>query len=317
MDQKRLNPDSKIFIAGHRGLVGSAICRNLEAKGYANLITRSRDQLNLLSQHEVDQFFASEKPEFVVLAAAKVGGIHANRTYQAEFLYENMMIAANVIHSAFIHDTEKLLFLGSSCIYPRLAEQPLKEESLLTGSLEPTNEGYAIAKIAGLKLCENIQKQYGRRFISAMPTNLFGPFDNYHPEHAHVIPMLLRRFHQAKIDDAPEVTVWGSGTPRREFLHVDDLAEGLFVLLDQYEEAQTINIGTGQDLTIKELAESMKNVTGYSGKIVWDTSKPDGTPRKLLDVSRIEKLGWKPRYTFEEGLRHAYEWAVENNAFAS
>lgn len=296
-------------------MVGSTIVRILESRGFRNILAPTRDQLNLLNQEQVVEFFMSEKPEYVFLAAAKVGGIHANNTYPADFLYENIMMEANVLHSAAEFEVEKLLFLGSSCIYPKLAPQPLKEESLLTGPLEPTNEAYAIAKIAGLKLCEYYQQQYKKRFISAMPTNLYGVNDNFHPENSHVIPGMMRRFHEAKVRNDSHVTVWGTGTPKREFLNVDDLAEALILLMERYEDPTTINVGTGTDITIRELSEIMKKVVGFKGEIKFDTSKPDGTPRKVLDVSRITKLGWKPKIELETGLAATYRWALENKKF--
>ena len=301
-------------MAGHRGLVGSAIVRRLTAEGFDNLVIRSRSELNLIDQSAVHAFFESEKIEYVFLAAATVGGILANSSRQADFLYDNLMIAANVIHAAAKSGVDKLLFLGSSCIYPKHAPQPMKEEHLLTGPLEPTNEGYAIAKIAGLKLCEKYNQQYSRRFISAMPTNLYGPNDNFHPEGSHVIPGMMRRFYEAKSRGDELVTVWGSGTPRREFLHVDDLASGLMTLMVKYEESQTINVGSGQEVTIRELAGLMKEVVGFEGGIEFDTSKPDGTPRKLLDSSRLEALGWKPEVELREGLASTYAWAVSEGA---
>jgi GDP-L-fucose synthase len=310
-----LTPKSRIFVAGHRGLVGSAIVRRLESKGFSNLVLQSRQELDLTDQAAVNSFFKSGSIEYVFLAAAKVGGIHANNTFQADFLYENLAIATNVIHAAAAHGSKKLLFLGSSCIYPKLAPQPIQEASLLTGPLEPTNEGYAIAKIAGLKLCEMYQRQYGKRFISAMPTNLYGPGDNFHPENSHVIPGMMRRFHMAKINELPQVSIWGTGTPRREFLHVDDLADALVKLMCEYEDSKTINVGTGQDYAIFELAQLMKEVTGFKGEITLDRSKPDGTPRKVLDVSRIHSLGWKHTYTLSDGLKSTYKWALENRAF--
>lgn len=309
---KKFDQNSKVFVAGARGMVGSAFVRKLETNGYRNLLTPSHKELDLTNQREVQRFFQTEKPEFVFVAAAKVGGIYYNSTYIADFLYENIMIEANILHSALENDTEKLLFLGSSCIYPKMAPQPMHEDSLLTGPLEPTNEGYALAKIVGLKYCEYIQRQYNRRFISAMPTNLYGTNDNFHPDHSHVIPGLVRRFHEVKKAGAPTVTVWGTGKPLREFLNVDDLADALYVLMHDYEDPQTINIGTGQELTIKELAYLIKEVVGYRGDIVFDTSKPDGTPRKLLDVSRINKLGWKAKIPLKEGLQKAYQWAIDN-----
>ncbi len=309
-----LHSKSKIFVAGHRGMVGSAIVRRLKAEGYSEVVTRARAELDLLDQSSVNKFFRDQRIDAVFLAAAKVGGIHANNTQQADFLYQNLMIAGNTIHAAAENGVKKLLFLGSSCIYPKMAPQPLQESSLLTGALEPTNEGYAIAKIAGLKLCQMYRRQYGKNFISAMPTNLYGPGDNFHPLNSHVVPGMMRRFHEAKQKGLSEVTVWGSGTPMREFLHVDDLAQGLVLLMRNYESEETINIGTGEDCTIRELAEMMKEVVGYSGRIAFDTSKPDGTPRKILDVSRIRALGWKHSYSLREGLQNAYHWALENRA---
>lgn len=307
--------DSRIMVAGHRGLVGSALVRKLKAEGYTNLILKPRQELDLFNQVAVDTFFKKEKPEFVFLAAARAGGIGANSAFQADFLYENLMIACNVIHAAAQNDTQKLLFLGSSCIYPKMAPQPIKEESLLTSALEPTNEGYAIAKIAGLKLCEMYRRQYGKNFISAMPTNLYGPGDNFHPEHSHVIPGMMRRFHEAASNGSAEVTVWGTGTPRREFLFVDDLAEALVLLMQKYEDTRTINVGTGEDLTIKELSDLMSDVVGFKGRIKLDPSKPDGTPRKVMDVSRMRSLGWSPRVSLRDGLRLTHEWATKNGKF--
>jgi GDP-L-fucose synthase len=309
-----LKQDSRVFVAGHRGLVGSAIVRRLEREGYADLVTASRSELDLIDQQAVASFFAAEKIDYVFLAAATVGGILANSRRQADFLYDNLMIAANVIHAASQSGVEKLLFLGSSCIYPKHAPQPMKEEHLLTGTLEPTNEGYAIAKIAGLKLCEKYAEQYGNRFISAMPTNLYGPNDNFHPEGSHVIPGMMRRFHEAKLSGAREVVVWGTGTPRREFLHVDDLADALLVLMKKYEQPQTINVGSGQEVAIRELADLMKTTTGFNGEIVFDDSKPDGTPRKRLDTSRLASLGWSPSITLTAGLASTYDWAVREGA---
>ncbi len=310
-----MEKDSRIFIAGHRGLVGSAVVRNLRTKGYTDLLCRTRDQLDLLNQRQVNAFFAENKIDYVIVAAAKVGGIMFNKTHQADFLYENMMISANTIHAAAEYGVKKLLYLGSSCIYPRMAPQPLKEEYLLSGPLEPTNEGYALAKIAGLKLCEKFNQQYGKCFISAMPTNLYGPGDNYHPDYSHVIPGMMRRFHEAKLQGDPEVTVWGTGKPKREFMHVDDLAEALWVLMERYDDPHVINVGTGSDCSIYDLAELMKETVGYPGEIVLDTSKPDGTPRKVLDVSQMHSLGWEPRYRLGEGLQQTYRWAVENRVF--
>jgi GDP-L-fucose synthase len=307
-----MNKTSRIFVAGHRGLAGSAIVRHLESRGHTAIVTRTRADLDLLNQAAVDRFFSENAIDYVFLAAARVGGIHANATQQADFLYENLMIAANVIKSSADHGVEKLLFLGSSCIYPKHAPQPMREEHLLTGPLESTNEGYAIAKIAGLKLCEMYQRQYGKRFISAMPTNLFGINDNFHPENSHVIPGMMRRFHEAKQNGAKEVVVWGSGTPRREFLFADDLAEAAIELMNRYEGAETVNVGTGSDITIRELAETMQRVIGFEGELRFDTSKPDGTPRKLLDTTKINAMGWRPRHAFEDALRETYDWARQH-----
>ena len=299
--------NQKIYIAGHGGMVGSAIRRNLESKGYNNLIVRNSKELDLRNQQAVLDFFEKERPEFVFLAAAKVGGIVANNTFRAEFLYDNLVIESNIIHSAWKNGVEKLLFLGSSCIYPKLAPQPIKEEYLLTGLLEDSNEPYAIAKIAGIKLCEAYRDQYGANFISVMPTNLYGKGDNYHPTNSHVLPGLIRRFHEARENDAAEVIVWGTGTPKREFLYADDLAEACFFLMQQYNKRELINIGTGEDLSIAELAELIKNTTGYKGKIVFDKTKPDGTPRKLMDVSKLHSLGWHHSVSLKEGIKSAYE----------
>lgn len=296
----------KIYIAGHRGMVGSAIVRRLQKDGFNNIVTRTSKEVDLKEQSAVREFFQSEKPDVVVLAAAKVGGIHANNVYRAQFLYENLMIESNVIHSAHESGTKKLLFLGSSCIYPKLAPQPLKEESLLSGFLEQTNEPYAIAKIAGIKLAESYRRQYGSNFISAMPTNLYGPNDNYDLNNSHVLPALIRKFHTAKVTNTPSVEVWGTGSPMREFLHVDDLADACFFLLQNYDEEMFVNIGTGVDLTIKELAEMIKDIVGYSGELKWNTEKPDGTPRKLMDVSRLHNLGWKHRIGLREGITAVY-----------
>ncbi|MBK7384702.1 MAG: GDP-L-fucose synthase [Flavobacteriales bacterium] len=296
----------KIYIAGHRGMVGSAIVRRLQKDGFTNIITRTSKELDLKEQVAVRDFFKSEKPDVVVLAAAKVGGIHANNVYRAQFLYENLMIESNVIHSAYENGVKKLLFLGSSCIYPKLAPQPLKEESLLTGLLEQTNEPYAIAKIAGIKLAESYRRQYGANFISAMPTNLYGPNDNYDLNNSHVLPALIRKFHTAKISGAAQVEVWGTGSPMREFLHVDDLADACFFLLQNYDEEMFVNIGTGEDLTIKALAEMIKEIVGYTGELKWNTDKPDGTPRNLMDVSRLHNLGWKHRIGLREGIAAVY-----------
>jgi GDP-L-fucose synthase len=298
---------SKItFVAGHKGMVGSAIVRALKDRGASNIVTRTSKELDLRNRTEVDQFFEQEKPELVYLAAAKVGGIHANTTYPADFLVDNILMTTNVIDAAHKHGVEKLLFLGSSCIYPRLASQPISEEALLTGPLEPTNEAYALAKIAGLKMCDAFRKQHGCNFISAMPTNLYGPGDNYHPENSHVLPALIRRFHEAVRDGKKEVVCWGSGSPKREFLHVDDLAKGLLHLMDHHNSEGWINIGTGEDLTIKELALTIADVVGYQGDVIWDTSKPDGTPRKLLNLDRINEMGWKASITLRQGIESVY-----------
>ena len=307
--------NAPVFIAGHRGLVGSAINRHLSALGFRNLITRSRQELDLTNQAATRAFFEKERPRYVFLAAAKVGGIKANNDFKARFLLDNLAIQNNVIQSALDAGTEKLLFLGSSCIYPKLAPQPLKEEYLLTGSLEPTNEAYALAKIAGLKLCQYLNEQQGKRFISAMPTNLYGPGDNFHPDLSHVIPGMMVKFQRAKESHATNVELWGTGTPRREFLHSDDLAEALVHLMDRYEDAQTINVGCGVDISIKELALLMAEVVGYKGELRFNPAYPDGTPRKLLDTSRINALGWKPRIALKAGLVEMYRWARENQAF--
>jgi len=299
--------ESKIYIAGHTGMVGSAILRNLKSLGYSNLITRASKELDLRIQQDTEDFIATEKPDYIFLAAAKVGGIIANDTYRADFIYENMAIEMNVIHAAYKNNVKKLMFLGSSCIYPKLAPQPLKEEYLLTGPLETTNEPYAIAKIAGIKLCEAYWDQYGSKFISVMPANLYGKNDNYHPRNSHVLPALIRRFHEAKEAGKSQVVVWGSGSPKREFLFADDLADACVFLMKNYAEKGLINIGSGTDLSIKELAFIIKEVTGFTGEIVFDTSKPDGTPRKLLDVSKLRELGWKYKTTLEEGIRIAYD----------
>ncbi|WP_313515795.1 GDP-L-fucose synthase [Pseudomonas sp.] len=311
----------RIFVAGHRGMVGSAIVRLLRQQGDVEIVTRGRDELDLVDQAAVQAFFAAENIDQVYLASAKVGGIHANNTYPAEFIYQNLMIEANIIHAAHANGVQKLLFLGSSCIYPKHAEQPMKEEALLTGVLEATNEPYAIAKIAGIKLCESYNRQYGRDYRSVMPTNLYGPHDNYHPENSHVIPALLRRFHEATLRGDEEVLIWGSGTPMREFLHVDDMAAASVHVMNLDEatyQANTqpmlshINVGTGQDCTIRELAETLVKVTEFQGRLAFDASKPDGTPRKLMDVSRLEALGWKSKIGLEEGLQDAYRWFVEH-----
>ena len=303
-----MNKQAKIYIAGHRGLVGSALVRKFQELGYDNLILKTRSELNLLNQQEVADFFAVEKPEYVFLAAAKVGGIGANSTYPADFVYENMMIQTNIIHSAYKNNTKKLLFLGSSCIYPKMAEQPIKEESLLTGELEPTNDAYAIAKIAGIKMCQAYNKQYGTNYISVMPTNLYGPNDNFDLEKSHVFPALIRKFHEAKINKEAEVVVWGTGTPIREFLYVDDLAEACIYLMDNYNDDKIVNIGTGVGVTIRELAESIAKVVGYEGKLVFDTSKPDGTPIKINDVSYLNSLGWQAKTDLLSGIEKTYNW---------
>lgn len=302
-----MEQNHKIYIAGHAGMVGSAIRRNLEAKGYNNLVLRSSKELDLRNQQAVADFFDKERPDYVFLAAARVGGIFANNTFRAAFIYDNLMIESNIIHSAWKSGVKKLLFLGSSCIYPKMAPQPLKEEYLLTGLLESTNEPYAIAKIAGIKLCEAYRDEYGADFISVMPTNMYGKGDNYHPNNSHVLPGLIRRFHEAKENNAAEVVVWGTGTPKREFLYADDLAEACFFLMQQYSQRGLLNIGTGEDLTIAELAELIKEVTGFKGRITFDKTKPDGTPRKLMDVSRLHALGWHHRISLPDGIRMAYK----------
>ncbi len=294
---------AKIYIAGHRGMVGSGLERKLRKEGYNNIVTRTSAELDLRNQQAVNEFFEKEKPTYVILAAAKVGGIHANNTYRAEFIYDNLMIEANTIHAAYLNKVTKLLFLGSSCIYPKMAPQPLKEEYLLSGYLEPTNQPYAIAKIAGIEMCDSYRAQYGCNFISAMPTNLYGTNDNYHPENSHVLPALIRRFVLAKKNNEPTVTIWGSGTPRREFLHVDDLAEACFYLLENYNEQGLVNIGSGIDVSIKELAELITVEIGYKGEIVFDKTKPDGTPRKLMDTSKINDFGWTASIGIKEGIK--------------
>jgi GDP-L-fucose synthase len=317
------NKDARIFVAGHRGMVGSALVRRLRQSGYTSLILGGREELDLTSQSAVLNFFTENEINQVYLAAAKVGGIHANNTYPAEFIYENLIIECNIIHAAHLSGVNKLLFLGSSCIYPKLAEQPMREEALLTGTLEPTNEPYAIAKIAGIKLCESYNRQYGRDYRSVMPTNLYGPGDNFHAENSHVVPALLRRFHDAAQRGDEEVVVWGSGTPMREFLHVDDMAAACVHVMEldkNLYQSHTrpmlshINVGTGVDCTIRELAETVAKVTGFKGQLKFDATKPDGTPRKLLDVSRLKKLGWEAGISLEEGLRHSYAWFLENQA---
>ena len=302
-----MQKESKIYVAGHRGMVGSAIVRKLKAEGYENIITRSSKELDLRNQLAVSNFFTEEKPEYVFLAAAKVGGIVANNTYRAEFLYDNLQLQNNVIHYSYVNGVKKLMFLGSSCIYPKLAPQPLKEDYLLTGVLEPTNEPYAIAKIAGIKMCESYRAQYGCNFISVMPTNLYGYNDNYHPQNSHVLPALIRKFHEAKVEGKSEVEIWGTGSPLREFLFSDDLADACFFLMQNYDEAQFINIGVGHDISIKDLALLIKRIIGYEGELKFNTTKPDGTPRKLMDVSRLHALGWKHKIELAEGIEIAYE----------
>ena len=301
-----MQPHHKIYIAGHNGMVGSAIVRKLKAEGFENLVLRSSKELDLRDQSAVNAFFEAEKPDYVFLAAAKVGGIVANNTYRADFLYDNLMIEANVIHAAYVHKVTKLLFLGSSCIYPKFAPQPMKEEDLLTGILEPTNEPYAIAKIAGIKLCENYRRQYGCDFISAMPTNLYGPGDNYDLQNSHVIPALIRKFHEAKVSGAKEVVVWGTGAPLREFMHVDDLANACYFLMLNYSDEQFVNIGSGQEVSIKELAEMIKDIVGFEGALVFDTSKPDGTPRKLMDSGKLMGMGYVNQIDLNSGLQEVY-----------
>lgn len=307
-----MEKNAKIYVAGHRGMVGSAIVRELQRQGYTNIITRTHSELDLCRQEQVEAFFAKEKPEYVFLAAAKVGGIIANHTALADFMYDNMMLEMNVINAAWRNGCKKLEFLGSSCIYPRMAPQPMPESCLLTSSLEPTNEAYALAKISGLKYCEYLNRQYGTDFISVMPTNLYGPNDNYHPTHSHVLPALIRRFHEAKEAGTESVTCWGDGTPLREFLYVDDLANLCVFLMNNYSGNETVNAGTGKEVTIKELTEIVARVVGYEGKIEWDNTKPNGTPRKLLDVSKAEKLGWKYRTELEDGIRLSYEDFLNN-----
>ena len=304
--------NSKIYVAGHDGLVGSAIMRKLKSEGYKNIVTRTFKELDLRRQEDVEKFFEEEKPEYVFLAAAKVGGINANNVYSAEFIYDNLMIETNVINSAYENDVKKLLFLGSSCIYPKHAPQPMKEKHLLTGKLEPTNEAYAIAKITGIKMCYHYNKQYGTNYISVMPTNLYGPHDNFDLETSHVLPALIRKFHEAKINDEDSVTIWGTGSPKREFLYVEDLADAVVYLMNNYEDNQFVNIGVGKDISILELAELIKDVVGFEGEIVKDTSKPDGTPRKLLDVSKLHATGWKHSVGLREGIEKTYEWFEKN-----
>ena len=309
-----LDRTKKIYVAGHRGLVGSALVRKLKSEGFLNVVTRTHEELDLTRQSEVENFFAKEKPAYVILAAAKVGGIYANDTYPADFIMQNLQIECNVIDAAYKNGVEKLLFLGSSCIYPRECPQPIKEEYLLSGYLEKTNEAYALAKIAGLKMCVFYNQQYGTDYISVMPCNLYGVNDNFSPENSHVIPALMRKFHEAKENKEPAVTVWGSGKPLREFLNVDDLADACLFLMDHYKGNEFFNVGYGKEVTILELAEMMKRVTGFQGKIILDSSKPDGTPRKLTDISRLKEMGWKPKICLEEGLKQTYEWYKANKA---
>lgn len=307
-----MEKNAKIYVAGHRGMVGSAIIRELNRQGYTNIITRTHKELNLTRQEQVEAFFSEEKPDYVVLAAAKVGGIVANQDALADFMYDNMILEMNVVHSAWQSGCKKLLFLGSSCIYPRMAPQPMRESYLLTGELEKTNEAYALAKISGLKYCEFLNRQYGTDFISVMPTNLYGPNDNYHPTHSHVLPALIRRFHEAKEQNLPYVTCWGDGSPLREFLFVDDLANLCVFLMTNYSGNETVNAGTGKELTIKELTEKVAKVVGYNGEIRWDTSKPNGTPRKLLEVSKSKEMGWEAKTSLDEGIRLTYEDFLNN-----
>ena len=307
-----MEKNSKIYIAGHRGLVGSALIRNLEAKGYTNVIGRTSKELDLTIQADVNTFFEEEKPEYVILAAARVGGLHANNTYPAEFIYDNLMIQNNVIKAAHDHGVKKLLFLGSTCIYPKLAPQPIKEEYLLTGALEETNEAYAIAKIAGLEMCKFFKRQYGDNFISCMPTNLYGPNDNFDLQSSHVLPALIRKFHEAKVNNQPTVEVWGTGTPLREFIYVDDMADACIFLMENYDGEQHVNIGTGEEVSIRQLAETVKEVVGFEGELVFNTNMPDGTPRKLTVVDKLHGLGWKHKVSLKEGIKLAYNWFLEN-----
>jgi GDP-L-fucose synthase len=309
-----MDKNSKIYIAGHSGLVGSAIVRRLRQDGYSNLITATRAEVDLISQASVDDFFKEEKPEYVFFAAAKVGGIHANSAYPAEFIYDNLQIQTNVIHSAWKHRVNKLVYLGSSCIYPKFAPQPMKEEYLLTGELETTNEWYAIAKIAGIKMCQAYRKQYGFNAISLMPTNLYGPVDNFDLETSHVLPALIRKVHEAKTNGKESVTIWGSGSPKREFLHVDDLAEACLFLINDYDESEIVNVGTGKDISIKKLAELIKGIVGFDGVLEFDQSKPDGSPQKLLDTSKINALGWLPGISLEDGISSTYQWYCKETA---
>jgi GDP-L-fucose synthase len=308
-----MDKNAKIYIAGHTGLVGSAITRSLIGRGYSNLITMTRQELDLLDAQAVADFLKKEKPEYIFLAAAKVGGIMANTSYPAEFIYKNLLIQNNIIHNAYLNKIKKLLFLGSSCIYPKMAPQPIKEEYFLSSKLEPTNKAYAVAKIAGITMCQSYNQQYGTSFISVMPTNLYGPHDNFDLENSHVLPALIRKFHEAKINNKKEIMLWGTGKPKREFLYVDDLADACIFLMNKYNNSEIINIGTGKDLSIKELAETIKEIIEFKGKIIWDKSKPDGTPRKLLDVSRLHNLGWKHKTELTGGIKMTYEWYCSRN----
>jgi GDP-L-fucose synthase len=310
---KEMNKDSKIYVAGHRGLVGSAIVRNLQSKGFKNIICKTHNELDLTNQNDVRSFFEKEKPAYVFLAAAKVGGINANNIYPADFIYHNLMIQNNVIKAAHDFKVEKLLFLGSTCIYPKMAPQPIKEEYLLTGALEETNEAYAVAKIAGLEMCKFFKRQYGDNFISCMPTNLYGPNDNYDLKNSHVLPALIRKFHEAKVSDSEIVEVWGTGTPLREFLYVDDMADACVFLMENYDGEQHVNIGTGEEVSIKELAETIKEVVGFEGKLVFNTDMPDGTPRKLTTVENLHRLGWKHKVSLVSGIQMSYKWYLENS----
>ena len=305
--------NSRIYVAGHRGLVGSAIFRLLKKRGFVNLITRTHSELELMDAVAVQNFFEEIKPEFVFLAAAKVGGIHANSTYPADFMRENLVVQTNVIHESWRNGVEKLMFLGSSCIYPKLCPQPISEESLLTGELEPTNEAYALAKIAGIKTCQSYNQQYGTNFISAMPTNLYGINDNFHPENSHVLPALIRRFHEAKLADSESISIWGTGNPRREFLHSDDLADAVLFLMENYNDSEIVNVGYGEDQTIRVLAETICEVVGYSGSLAFDSTRPDGTPQKVLDISKIRALGWTPEIPLKKGLEQVYQWYLSQD----
>jgi len=309
--------NSRIYVAGHRGLVGSAIYRLLKKRGFENLITRTHSELELMDAVAVQNFFEETKPEFVFLAAAKVGGIHANSTYPADFMRENLIVQTNVIHESWRNGVEKLMFLGSSCIYPKLCPQPISEESLLTGELEPTNEAYALAKIAGIKTCQSYNLQYGTNFISAMPTNLYGINDNFHPENSHVLPALIRRFHEAKLADSESISIWGTGNPRREFLHSDDLADAVLFLMENYNDSEIVNVGCGEDQTIRVLAETISEVVGYSGSLAFDSTRPDGTPQKILDISKIRVLGWTPEIPLIKGLEQVYQWYTEQESSAT